>query len=330
MKLKLALIYDKNDRKLTEASYSQCYRNQWLALIDEFEEVQHIHSNCSAKDIEADVIIFYDVHSTHHIIIDGIRKHKAIKYEYMNDPHQTEWFGIYTTTGQRFLKLGVGGRVNRIYDREIDFIICPSQEQFYKFFSPYLSDSEIEKKLVYFPMTSKVVDFNPDLRMRERKVLANGCLWSYPWFACYDFRQWAYQQSNVEFVEHFVKDNSTPFGKEYLRFLSKYAGALALCDKYVCPKYLEIPAAGCVCFAQWRKEYEDMGFKDYESCIYVDKKTFSSRIRDFYNSMETGKRIDEYQKIADAGRKLIQDNYTPQCFAKFIRKHIEMKIGDRT
>jgi len=319
--MKLALIYDKEDRKLTEASYSQCYRNQWLALINEFEEVQHIHSSCSAKDIEADVIIFYDVHSCHHLKIDGIEKHPAIKYEYLNDPHQIEWVGVYTTTGQKFFKLGAGGRSQRIYDRGIDFVICPNKEQYYRFLGPYLP--EAEKMLVYFPLTSIVEKYNPLLIDRKGVALANGCTWSYPWFPCYDFRKWAFEQKEVEFVRHYVKEKSTPHGKDYLRFLSGYAGALALCSKYVCPKYLEIPAAGCLCFAQDIDEYRELGFKDGVSCILVTKKNFSKTINDFKNN------IQDYQHIASTGRSLVENNYTAAHFARFIRRHIEGNLKQK-
>ena len=60
--MKLALIYDKNDHKLTPEAYSQCYRYQFLALQKVYDEVIHITEECDILDVDADVIIFYDVH----------------------------------------------------------------------------------------------------------------------------------------------------------------------------------------------------------------------------------------------------------------------------
>jgi hypothetical protein len=108
---------------------------------------------------------------------------------------------------------------------------------------------------------------------------------------------------------------SVPRGLDYPNLLIRYAGALALCDTHAPPKYVEIPMSGCVCFAQYQKDYERMGFKDLESCIYVTKENFKDVINDFKNNVE------DYQCIADAGRKLIEENWTADKFADFIYNH---------
>jgi hypothetical protein len=123
--MRLAIICDPECPKLTERSYSATYKDMLMAVIHRFSEerpMQHITKSCSAKDIEADVILIYDIHSSHHIEIDGLAEHKAIKYTYFNDPHQEEFKGQYRG-GPKVHKLGAEERVRRALLRGVDYII---------------------------------------------------------------------------------------------------------------------------------------------------------------------------------------------------------------
>jgi len=123
-------------------------------------------------------------------------------------------------------------------------------------------------------------------------------------------------------VPHALHDPDTPKGDKFIEFLSGWAGALALTNFAVVPKYLEIPLAGCVCFAQQHEDYVRMGFKDMESCIFVDRGNFEKRVVDFINARPA----NSYQSIADAGRKIVEENYTAEHFAEFIYQHMEKAI----
>ena len=313
--MKLCLIINPKDIKLVKSTYSLAYRDQLIALISRFNNVQYIHESCSARDIEADIIIFYDPHSTHHIKIDGIKRHGALKYEFMDDPFQGFMKGRNKRTNQVIIKLGAGTRIKRVLNRGIDFIICPYTELYYQRFAPLLSDAK--KMLVWFPPSPNINRYTPVTKLMERKreVFANGALHHMPGFKGYEFRKWAYKQPDVVFVPHCFYNSEAPKGIDYPKALMSYAGALALCDTHIPPKYIEIPMAGCVCFAQYQEDYERMGFKNGESCIYVDKENFADVIRDFK------KDVSKYQKIADAGRKLIEENWTAKHFAEYIYNH---------
>jgi len=54
--MKLALIYDPNDPKLSPEAYSWTYRDMFLALTDAFESVQYVTGDGSAADIDADAV----------------------------------------------------------------------------------------------------------------------------------------------------------------------------------------------------------------------------------------------------------------------------------
>jgi hypothetical protein len=288
----------------------------WLALGQRFGEIQTVTDDCSAKDIDGDVIVFFDPHSTHHVKIDGIKNHKAVKYEYMDDPHQHGYSGCHQKTGVHVVKLNAIKRIARALRRTIDFIICPYTESYFKCFGKLLKGTA-EKKLVWFPPCPDIDRYLPNSPLKDRKpeVLANGALVHLPKFTGYEFRKWAFAQPEVKYVQHCAGDSSTPRGVDYPSLLLGYAGALALCDTHAPPKYIEIPMAGCVCFAQYQEDYKRMGFKDGENCFYVDKKNFKDTIEAFRHDVE------QYQHVADAGRKLIEENWTAEKFADFIYTH---------
>lgn len=312
--LKLALVYDPVSSKLHPKSYSTSYRGMFDALINRFDKVYGITKDCSAQDIDADIIIFYDVNSCHHIQIDGIEKHPAIKMEYMSDPHQREVFGTYMTTGLPVHKLSAEQRIQRAYDRGIDFIISPVKEKFFEFLGKHLNGNA-ESILLHFPQTPSFKSCSIPLVERKHEILGNGATWANE--PVYEFRKWAFQQNNITFVKHFFQDENTPSGYNYRDLLVQYAGGLAFCEYYSVNKYYEMPMAGMLTFIQYQKDYEELGFKDFEHCIYVDWDDFKDRTKDFLND------IDLYQKIADAGRELMESKYTASHFADFIYKKCE-------
>ena len=134
---------------------------------------------------------------------------------------------------------------------------------------------------------------------------------------CYLTRRWFYEQNYVSCVGHGIYDKSLPIGKDYGNYLTLHAGVIAAMDYYPVPKYFEIPMAGCVTFAQYHKEYEDLGFKDKENCVYITKENFADAARDFLWHKE------DYQDIANAGRKLVLQKFTTDKFAQNVIQTIE-------
>lgn len=312
--MKLALVYDKDDHKLQDTSYSWAYKGMFDALVKKFDTV-HINDDCYAMDIDADVIIFYDVHATHHIRIDGIRSHPAIKMEYVSDPNQEEMRGIHQQFKKKVHKLGRRQRVARFFERDVRYIICPFRAGYHYWLDEFLG-SDADDMLLWFPIAPALKSISKNLSERKQEVLGNGSVLG-DGRHNYDFREWAFKRPNITVVPHWINDKSTPSGMKYTEFLSGYAGVLALHDYFPVPKYFEIPMAGCVTFAQWYEEYEELGFKDLETCVYVNKDNFEKRIKDFLND------IPSYQHIADAGRKLMEEKYTAKHFADFIFNHVE-------
>ena len=318
--MKLAIIYDKNCPKLTNSAYSQTYRDMFIAVIERSEEVQHITESCSARDIEADVILIYDIHSSHHIQIDGLENHKAVKYTYYNDPHQEEFQGKYSS-GPKVHKLGAEGRVRRSLLRGVDYIICPYTTGYFKYIAPYLSNPE--DMLFWFPPAPSSSRFPLKLRPlseRKHKILGNGAL-NDGNIGGYKFRRWAYAQPETFYIKHTIDRPDVPSGINYGKLLCSFSAALALNGLYVVPKYLEIPLAGCVCFAQDQEDYRKMGFKHGINCLLVDGKNFKEETQAFLANEGDA----YYQRTAIEGRKLISNKWTAECFADALYEHAKSK-----
>ena len=287
--MKLSLVFNPKDKKLQSDSYSQTYRDMFLSLIRVFGDVQYITESCSANDIEGDVVIFYDVHSSHDIQIDGVKK--FLSYSYMNDPHQKDFTGRYMD-GAEIHKLGAKERMKRATQRGVDFVICPYKNGFEKYLKPHG-----KQKLVWFPVAPRQRIKPTRLKDREQEVLANGHLWEgIEGFRPYAFRGWAYKQDGVKHVPHCVYQSDTPNAKKYQEFIGSYIAGLALCDTYVVPKYLEIPLCGCVAIMQDVDELKELGFIDGVNCVMVNKDNFHYKVKQVKGNPN--------QIMADAGYKL--------------------------
>ena len=306
--MKMAIAYNKDDYKLSDKSYSKNYRDMFDCLIERFDEVEHITDSCSAK---ADVLIYFDPHSSHHITVDS----DALKYEYFNDPHQKDVFGKYTE-GPFVHKLGAEQRSKRALDRGVDFAICPSKAGYDKYLKPYLGD-----RLFWFPVVPRKPKMSiPFLKDRKPWVIGSGHLaQGHNGFRPYDFRRWAYSQPGVSVLPHYAQNPATPVREQYMKLLTYMAGALALCDTYVVAKYVENSLCGCVNFIQWLPECEMLGFEDGTNCICVTKDNFEI-VEEFKKDPES------YQDIADAGRELMENNWTAEKFAESVYRHAEARV----
>ncbi len=309
--MKLCIVYNPLDSKLIKSAYCPVFKDMLYALIERFNCKCFVTGDCNAGQIDADIIFFFDPHASHHVEIKGIDKHPAVKMEYWNDMRQKEVKGVYQTTGIAVHKLGAEQRADRAKRRGTEYVVAGVRDQFHRLFSTYLNT---EKMLLYFPHApAKIIETS--FAGRERAILGNGATWGGP--GAYKFRNWAFSRPQIEHVKHYLQDTDTPKGDDFGDFIARYAGVLALTENGTVPKHFEVPAAGCVTFATHYQEYEDLGFKDMETCVYVDKTNFDERTKDFINHTE------DYAKIADAGRSLMKENYTAGHFADFIYRKAE-------
>jgi hypothetical protein len=213
-------------------------------------------------------------------------------------------------------KLGPAERVERARERGVTHVICPYRSGFEQFIRPVAPDMT----LLWIPVAPEVrIDRPMPLACRRAEVLCHGHLWAgEDGFRPYEMRRWAVGLPCVETASHAL-DGGYAQGPRYQGFLEQYAGALALCDTYVVPKYLEIPLAGCVCFCQMLPEYAEMGFEDGVNCIAVDRYILGDVIETFRDDPEA------CQGLADAGRALAM-TYSAGRFSGRLRSAL-MEIG---
>ena len=88
--------------------------------------------------------------------------------------------------------------------------------------------------------------------------------------------------------------------------LNKYLCSFVDCSKfgYVVGKYFEIPLSGALLLAEYTSDLDNLGFKNGENYISVDKDNFFE-ILDYIIS-----RSEKYRDIRMNGRQLILDNHT--------------------
>jgi len=318
--MKLAVVYDPLDLNLRPDAHAYLYRGQLESILNRWQNTIIITEDCHADDIDADAILFFDIRSRHHINIENIKNHSAVKIEYFDDPQQKEKHGYSKKFKWRYHKLGIKQRVNRALNRGVEFIICSTKAGFYKYIAPELGE-KAETMFIHIPATPAFKSCDIPLNERKISILGNGVTWDVDGLGCYDFRIWAHKQDEVTVVKHTLRDKTTPNGKHYDKLLKQYAGAIALNDYFPCAKYFEIPLAGCVTFAQYHEEYKELGFEDYKTCIYVDRNNFNERARAFLDNPEV------FQPIADAGRKLVEENYTSKHFADIFYNAIKERIN---
>lgn len=316
--MKLALILNPKDYKFSNKSYSKTYQDMMGALYNRFD-TELIGKSKSAADIDADVIFFFDTHSTHKIDIEGIKNHPAIKYTYFNDLHQKESIGVYPNK-QRFHKRGAKQRAQRAMSRGINYIVTPSIWGYNKYIAPHLVDAK--KMMLWFPPVPRKPKISClPLKDRRYNVTCQGHMWQGSnGFHPYEFRRWASKQKNILHVPHYVEDRRAPIREAYIAHLTMFRAAIAACEYYPVAKYFEIPLAGCVLFAQKCEDFGSLGFVHGENCVVVNKGNLNKIVEHFLENYKG------YQRIADAGKKFVEDNWTAEKFADYIYNHAKERM----
>lgn len=317
--MKVAIVYDPKDGKLLESSYSACYKGMFESLLEMLgTDVVEIHDDCNANEIDADVILFWDVHSIHDIKIKNIDKHPAIKYEYMDDPHQPE-YRMTEGTGRKIHKPNAFQRMTRAKERGVSRIVCPYREGYLQYLSQYAWKDGL---LFWFPVAPKAewfTDRHKTFDERKHGILANGATKAFS-ICAYEFRTWVYSQNDLGIckVPHGVKNPGTPTGDKYGNFLAKFKASFALHKCYPVPKYMEVPLAGCLPIMEWNIDAYDLGFRHGQTCIYVDKMTLKPFIKRFKSNPK------DFEMIARRAQRLVENKYTSVHFANYLCRQFQI------
>jgi len=124
----------------------------------------------------------------------------------------------------------------------------------------------------------------------------------------YVVRKWCEQFSFVEKHNNSGCKNKTMTDEEFYKWLFKFdvmvaAGSFDKRWSFAFPKYFEIPAAGCLLFAQKTPDLKLAGFNS-NNCIMFDKMDFEYQAEKYLASP------DEYLHIRLAGQALVAERHT--------------------
>ena len=95
---------------------------------------------------------------------------------------------------------------------------------------------------------------------------------------------------------------------KYPQLLMKYASSIAAHSLYPVIKYWENTASGCLTFMEVteRNRADILGFKDYETAIFINEKNYKNKLEEFLNDSDNPK----WAEIANAGREYTMKNLT--------------------
>ena len=96
-----------------------------------------------------------------------------------------------------------------------------------------------------------------------------------------------------------IKDGKYP-DDDYPTYLTRYRASIAATTFYPTLKYWENAAAGCLTFMEITdlNDGKYLGFKNNESCIYINERNYKNRFQEFLSDPDNSK----WSEIAQVGR----------------------------
>jgi hypothetical protein len=137
----------------------------------------------------------------------------------------------------------------------------------------------------------------------------------------YSTRSWCKQHSFVQDTSWSRGNPAAGVGKAFFDTIRKWDAAIAATStkkpwRYMVAKYVEIPAAGALLFAQIGEDLPLLGFKDGVNCIVFTQQNFVDKAR-YYLAHP-----DRYLEIRKAGRDLVKERHTIRTRMETLRKWI--------
>lgn len=113
--------------------------------------------------------------------------------------------------------------------------------------------------------------------------------------------------NELDYVIHTGMIKGKYVNDDYPKLLSRYRAAIAATTHYPTLKYLETTAAGCLTFMEITKENdgEYLGFKDYESAIFINEINYKEKFKEFLKNPDD----EKWENIAKKGREYTLKNF---------------------
>lgn len=189
------------------------------------------------------------------------------------------------------------------------------------YYNPFLYYFKIvpPEKILYFPWSvpEELVNKNKIETHNQDSLLIFGTTSH----ECYETRVWCKGFDFVKSTDYSGVERKGLTGKNYFDWLRQQdaviaAHSLASQWRHVIAKYFEIPASGCLMFAQEAEDLELLGFEDNKNCVTFNKGNFEKKAKEYLNNRKA------YIPIREAGRDLILERHTLSKRINWLKKHI--------
>lgn len=324
-KLRFALIFDANDRKVAgthwmrnnERFFRDAQFGGLSARTDRIEYAEFQHSaehplDCrTLNSYNFDVVLFASIRKPR---IEGAGLSNVDKLNCMKITRAPDYFQIDEEWNARAKYFGIKYAVNH-----------QSANALYK----YMSKDIIFRRFIFG--VNKEVYKNVRVWGGRRKdaVLSSGvCPKPISQKSFYNFRREVTQMGCCVYVPKPNTHNENPIlGVNYWKLLNNFRAGLACVTTASVLKYFELPMCGLLTFMEVTEDNQvaDLGFKDMENCVYIDKGNYKERIRAFIDDPDNPK----WKEIAYRGRRLVLENYENRVqvdrFIDFLYEIIDRK-----
>jgi hypothetical protein len=122
--------------------------------------------------------------------------------------------------------------------------------------------------------------------------------------------------NNLPYVDYTSTLDHDFIGDRYTLLLQKYATSIAATSIETTIKYWEIPASGCLTFMEITKKNKGkyLGFVDGETGVFIDEYNYEEKFQEYLDDVNNPK----WEKIANAGRKYVLENFNNDKAAKVL------------
>tara|TARA_Y100000590_G_scaffold180713_1_gene205949 strand:+ start:2191 stop:3174 length:984 start_codon:yes stop_codon:yes gene_type:complete len=130
--------------------------------------------------------------------------------------------------------------------------------------------------------------------------------------------------TKLPYVDYSKIKNGKYANDDYVTYLTRYRASIAATTFYPTLKYWENAAAGCLTFMEITEKNDGtfIGFKDNESCIFINENNYQSKFQEFLSDPDNPK----WEEIAQLGRDFAMNELSNDNAVEIIIESIKKLI----
>jgi hypothetical protein len=318
-KIKVALIYHKNNIFLTGKHFDNTYYNFFIKALDRNENLE-IH-----KIITGDVFDCTEL---------GTKFDAVLLWENSPFGMPKELIGIENLKIPIIAKAGDPVRAKKSARLHKKWNISGYFHFFHEDFFHEIYPKNFRYKKIIFGLEASVYEnvkpFNDRIK---NKILLSGAIGrkriisklisyyrSFKWnpYKFYHLRNLCHE---LDIVDYTPTLNHQYVNDKYPKLLEKYASVIAAASYSPCIKYWENTAAGCLTFMEItdKNRGKHIGFEDGISAIFINEENYQEKFKEFLEDSENPK----WKEIAEKGRQYALKNLNNDNASKSLELFIK-------